>query len=68
MYVSLFVPILFMQEQCYAQPLLEFALEMVEKYNGKCGSAVNFGSGTGIISFLLSKNFEKVPILDHIQY
>ena len=49
-----------MQVQRYAQPLLEFALEMVEKYNGKCGSVVNFGSGTGISSFLLSKNFEKV--------
>ena len=67
MYASLFVAIL-VQEQSYAQPLLEFALEMVEKYNGKCGSAVNFGSGTGISSFLLSKNFEKVPIFDHIQY
>ena len=57
-----------MQEQSYAQPLLEFALEMVKKYNGRHGSAVNFGSGTGITSFLLSKHFEKVPIIDRIQY
>ena len=35
-------------------------MRMVEKYDGKRGSVVNFGSGTGVTSFLLSKNFDKV--------
>ena len=35
-------------------------MKMVEKYDGKHGSVVNFGSGTGVTSFLLSKNFDKV--------
>ena len=39
---------------------MNFAVGIVEKYSGKRGSVVNFGSGTGITSFLLSKNFEKV--------
>jgi tRNA1(Val) A37 N6-methylase TrmN6 len=33
---------------------------VVDKYNGKSGNVANFGSGTGITSFLLSKYFENV--------
>ena len=47
---------------------MNYAVGMVEKYNGRCGNAVNFGSGTGISSFLLSKNFENVTNIDCIQY
>ena len=50
----------FLQEKSYAEQLVNYAVGVVEKYNGKRGSAVNFGSGTGISSFLLSKNFENV--------
>ena len=48
------------QEKNYAQPLVNFTMGIVEKYSGKRDSVVNFGSGTGITSFLLSKDFEKV--------
>ena len=48
------------QLQSYVQSLVSFTMGIVEKYSGKRDSVVNFGSGTGITSFLLSKNFERV--------
>ena len=58
---------LYLQEKSYAGQLVNYAVGVMEKYNGKHGSAVNFGSGTGISSFLLSKNFENVTNIDCIQ-
>ena len=58
----------YLQEKSYAEQLVNYAVGVVEKYNGRCGNAVNFGSGTGISSFLLSKNFENVTNIDCIQY
>ena len=58
----------YLQEKSYAEQLVNYAVGVVEKYNGRRGNAVNFGSGTGISSFLLSKNFENVTNVDCIQY
>lgn len=51
------------QVKSRAEPLVKFTMDMVEKYNGKHGSVVNFGSGTGLTSLLLSKDFEKVAVI-----
>ena len=44
----------------YSVPLVEVVEEAVVKFNVSTNSVINFGCATGLTSFLLSANFEKV--------
>ena len=54
-----------MQAESYALPLLRLVERTVEKVNGAKTSALNFGCGPGISSFLLTRLFQKVVGVDH---
>ena len=48
----------------YSVPLVEVVEEAVEEFGVSTNSVINFGCATGLTSFLLSANFEKV----HLQH
>ena len=54
-----------MQAESYALPLLRLVERTVEKVNGAKTSALNFGCGPGISSFLLTRLFQKVVGVDY---
>ena len=53
-----------LQMERYSVPLVEVVEEAVAKFNVSTNSVINFGCATGLTSFLLSANFEKV----HLQH
>jgi formylglycine-generating enzyme required for sulfatase activity/2-polyprenyl-3-methyl-5-hydroxy-6-metoxy-1,4-benzoquinol methylase len=48
----------------YSVPLVEVVEDAVVKFNVSTNSVINFGCATGLTSFLLSANFEKVVGID----
>ena len=57
----------YIQMEEYAVPLVEVVEEAVEKFGVSTNSVINFGCATGLTSFLLSANFEKVWYLPLFQ-
>ena len=52
----------------YSVPLVEVVEEAVVKFNVSTNSVINFGCATGLTSFLLSANFEKVHLRHYARY
>jgi 5-histidylcysteine sulfoxide synthase len=52
------------QMERYSVPLVEVVEDAVVKFNVSTNSVINFGCATGLTSFLLSANFEKVVGID----